>query len=136
MQYQWFSVLIFLTAVLLADFASPLEPWDDIQVKHTWHTVPVDWEGLGHPPAGSKINLHIALRPERESALIDAVSEISDPKHPRHVLFTAHLHLYSCVPLLRFRYGTLLSAEQVAEHVRPYPDTLELIHAWLKYHGI
>jgi tripeptidyl-peptidase-1 len=40
------------------------------------------------------------------------------------------------VRLLRFRYGAHLSAEQVAELVRPHPDTLELINSWLKFHGI
>jgi tripeptidyl-peptidase-1 len=118
MRYHWISVLFFLTAVLLADLVTTLEPWDDMQVKHTWHAVPVHWEGLGHPPAGTRINLHIALSPERESALIDAVSEVSDPRHPS------------------FRYGAYLSAEQVDELLRPYPETLKLISAWLRYHGI
>jgi tripeptidyl-peptidase-1 len=40
------------------------------------------------------------------------------------------------VLVIRFRYGAHLSAEQVAELVRPCPDTLELICAWLEYHGI
>jgi hypothetical protein len=88
MPYHWRSVLFFLTAVLLTDFATPLEPWDDMQVKHTWNAVPVNWEGLGHPPSGTRITLHIALRPEWEGALIDAVSEVSEPRHPRHVITT------------------------------------------------
>jgi hypothetical protein len=98
MQYYWHSVLFFLTAVLLADFTTPLGPWDDMQVKHTWHTVPVNWEGLGHPPAGTRINLYIALRPGGESALIDAVSEISNPRHPKHVLLITPLLvlLFTC----------------------------------------
>jgi tripeptidyl-peptidase-1 len=136
MQYHWFSALAFLTAVLLADFVTPLEPWDNMLVKHTWHAIPVNWESLGHPPAGTRINLYLALKPERESALIDTLSEVSDPTHLRHVLLTTPPCLYSRVPLLCFRYGAHLSAEQVAELVRPYPDTLELISAWLKYHGI
>jgi tripeptidyl-peptidase-1 len=87
MQYHWISVLFFLTAVLLANIATTLEPWDDMQVKHTWHAVPVNWEGLGHPPAGTRINLHIALRPERESALIDAgfdTTAYDPPPFQRH----------------------------------------------------
>jgi tripeptidyl-peptidase-1 len=44
-------------------------------------------------------------------------------------------HIYSRV-LVRFRYGAYLSAEEVDELVRPYPDTLQLISAWLRYHGI
>src|SRR6266702_2884375 len=44
--------------------------------------------------------------------------------------------LYSRVPLLRFRYGAHLSKEQVAELVRPHPDTLELVSSWLVHHGV
>jgi hypothetical protein len=89
MPYHGLSVFFFfLTIMFLADFVTPLEPWDDMKVKHTWHAIPVNWEILGHPLAGTRIKLHIALRPERESALIDAVSEISNPRHPRHVLLT------------------------------------------------
>ena len=43
---------------------------------------------------------------------------------------------YSRVRLLRFRYGAYLSKEQVAEHVRPHPESLALINAWLVHHGI
>ena len=35
-----------------------------------------------------------------------------------------------------FRYGAHLSKEQVAELVRPHPDTLELISSWLAHHGV
>jgi len=44
--------------------------------------------------------------------------------------------MYSHFPLLRSRYGAYLSKEQVAELVAPHPDTLELVHSWLEYHGI
>ncbi len=40
------------------------------------------------------------------------------------------------MPLLRFRYGAHLSKEQVAELVRPYPDTLGLVSSWLVHHGV
>jgi hypothetical protein len=87
-RYYWPSVLFILTAVPLADFATPVVPWDDMRVKHTWNTVPVDWDSLGHPAAGATINLYLALEPDRENALIDALSEVSNPKHPRHVVLT------------------------------------------------
>ena len=35
-----------------------------------------------------------------------------------------------------FRYGAHLSAEEVDELVKPLPETIELITAWLEYHGI
>ncbi len=38
--------------------------------------------------------------------------------------------------LLRVRYGTHLSKEQVAELVEPHQDTLELVHSWLERHGV
>jgi tripeptidyl-peptidase-1 len=38
--------------------------------------------------------------------------------------------------MFRFRYGAYLSKEQVAELVRPHPDTLELVGSWLVHHGI
>ena len=44
--------------------------------------------------------------------------------------------LYSRVLLPHFRYGAYLSQDQVAELVRPYSDTVELISAWLVHHGI
>jgi tripeptidyl-peptidase-1 len=135
--YHLLSALSFLTAVLLPDLAMSLEPWDDMQVKHAWNAVPVDWESLGHPPAGTTITLYVALKPERESALIDALSEVSNPRHPRHILLTTPplAPLFTWL-LLHFRYGAYLSKDQVSELVRPYPDTLDLVSAWLVHHGI
>ena len=101
MRYQWHSTLFFLTVILLVHFAASMESssWDDMQIKHTWNSVPVNWESLGHPPAGSTIRLYIALKSERESALIDALSEVSNPRHPRHVLLTTPplVTLFTCV---------------------------------------
>ncbi|KAH9011822.1 subtilisin-like protein [Lactarius hengduanensis] len=116
MRYHWLYFLSFLTATPLADFATPLAPWGDTLVKHTWSAVPANWKTLGCPSAGTTIDLYIALNPHQENALIDALYEVSDPKHPR--------------------YGAHLSKEQVAELVRPHPDTLELVTAWLAHHGV
>jgi len=137
MRYYWLYALSLLTAAPLTDIATPLVPWDNMRMKHAWNTVPTNWESLGHPPTGTTIDLYIALRPCQESALIDALYEVSDPTHPRHVLLTTPpLEPYSRVPLFRFRYGAHLSKEQVAELVRPYPDTLELVSSWLVHHGV
>ncbi|KAH8995578.1 subtilisin-like protein [Lactarius hatsudake] len=116
MRYHWLYALSFLTVTLLADFATSLAPWGDVRVKHAWSSVPANWETLGCPSAGTTIDLYIALNPRQENALIDALYEVSDPKHPR--------------------YGAHLSKEQVAELVRPHPDTLELVTAWLAHHGV
>ena len=88
MQRLWLFVLFFLAAVSLTTLATPVLPWGDMKTKHAWPVVPLNWETLGHPSAGSTIDLHIVLKPDLESALIDAVSEISNPKHSRHVLLT------------------------------------------------
>ena len=103
MPYNWHSAFSFLTAVLLlVGFATSTEPWDDVLVKHTWHAVPAGWESLGHPSADTTIDLYIALKPVRESALIDALFEISNPRHPRHDPFTTPrlAPLFTCTPAL------------------------------------
>ncbi|KAF8264977.1 subtilisin-like protein [Lactarius quietus] len=117
-----FSVLfqVFLAAAptgIVGDHSTPLAPlWDNMQVKHTWNAVPANWECLGPPPSGTTIDLHIALKPHRENALIDALYEVSDPRNPR--------------------YGAHLSKEQVAEIVAPHIDTLGLVNSWLDHSGI
>jgi hypothetical protein len=99
MHYLRFSVIFLLAAAPLCDLSMPFAPlWDDMQVKHTWNSVPANWESLGHPPAGTTIDLHIALKPHHESALIDALYEVSDPRLPTHVLLPLfRLPLYSRV---------------------------------------
>ncbi|KAH9020545.1 subtilisin-like protein [Lactarius deliciosus] len=130
MRYHWLYALSLLTATPLSNFATPLAPWGDVRVKHAWSSVPANWETLGCPSAGTTIDLYIALNPRHENALIDALYEVSDPKHPRHVHPTA-------APLApSFTYGAHLSQEQVAELVRSHPDTLELVTSWLAHHGV
>ncbi|KAH9020550.1 subtilisin-like protein [Lactarius deliciosus] len=116
MRYRWFYTISFLTATPLADIATPLTPWGDVRVKHAWSSVPANWETLGCPSAGTTIDLYIALTPRHDNALIDALHQVSDPKHPR--------------------YGAHLFKEQVAELVRPHPNTLELVTSWLAHHGV
>ncbi|KAI9431495.1 subtilisin-like protein [Lactarius indigo] len=105
MRYHRLSVLFPLTT-----------PWDNTRVKHMWDATPADWEALGHPPAGTTIDLRIALIPHHGNALIDVLNEVSNPAHPK--------------------YGAYLSKDQVAELVAPSPGTLELVNAWLEHHGI
>ncbi|KAH9179030.1 subtilisin-like protein [Lactarius sanguifluus] len=111
------SVLSVLATSLLGGQSKPLSPpWHDMHIKHSWHAVPRNWESLGHPPSGTTIDLHIALKPQHENALVDALHEVSDPGHPR--------------------YRAYMTREQVAELVAPRPETLELVNSWLEYHGI
>ncbi|KAF8269933.1 peptidase S8/S53 domain-containing protein [Lactarius quietus] len=81
-----------------------------------WNTLPDGWESVGPPPAGITIDLYIALRPHSENALIDALHEVSNPRHQK--------------------YGAHLSKEEVAELVAPHQDTLEIVHSWLEHHGV
>ncbi|KAH9012922.1 subtilisin-like protein [Lactarius hengduanensis] len=89
---------------------------DDLRAKHTWNSVPENWNNLGHPPADTTIDLHIALKAKNENVLIDTLIEVSSPGHPKH--------------------GKHLSREEVAELVVPPSDVLELTNAWLDHHGV
>ncbi len=101
MRYHCVFVLSVLAAVLLGSLAKSLSPpWDDMHIKHSWNAVPKNWESLGRPPSGTTINLYIALKPQRENALIHALYEVSSPGHRKHVLrhsFThARTHMCYC----------------------------------------
>ncbi|KAI9451104.1 subtilisin-like protein [Lactarius psammicola] len=138
MRCHHLSVLSVLATAPLANFTTSFaRPWDNVRIKHTWNTVPPDWDTLGHPPVGTTIDLHVALKAHNESALIDTLYKVSDPKSSKHVLSnTFPRTMYSHVPLLCRRYGAHLSKEQVAQLVAPHPDTLGLINSWLDYHGV
>ncbi|KAF8268735.1 subtilisin-like protein [Lactarius quietus] len=108
------SALFFLAAA--RPLSDPEPRWDDKRVMHAWEVVPAGWESPVTPPAGVTIDLSIALNPEDENALVDALYEVSNPQHPK--------------------YGAYLSQDQVAELVAPHPHTLKLVHAWLERHGV
>ncbi|KAH9164918.1 subtilisin-like protein [Lactarius sanguifluus] len=117
MHYHCISVLFVIVLVLLGSLATPLSPpWDDMHIKHSWNAIPKNWEVLGRPPSGTTIDLYIALRPQHENAIVDALYKVSEPGHPR---YRAHL-----------------TKEQVADLVAPRPETLELVNTWLDHHGI
>ncbi|KAH9053090.1 subtilisin-like protein [Lactarius vividus] len=103
MRYHWLYVLSFLTTTPLADFATPLVPWDDMRVKHTWSFVPDNWDTLGCPSAGTTIDLYIALNPHQEDALIDAlyqeqVADLVRPNQDTLELVTSWLVHHSVRP--------------------------------------
>ncbi len=100
MRYHQLSVLLFLAVAPIADLVTPLAPlWDDMLMKHRLNAVPANWECLGHPAAGTTIDLHIALEPHRENALTDALYAVSDPRLPTQVLLPPfRSRLYSRVP--------------------------------------
>ena len=81
----WLAALSVLAVVPLGLGVLVAPRWDDMRVKHRWDAIPDKWECQGHPPAGTTIDLRIALRPHRENALVDALYEVSDPSHPKYV---------------------------------------------------
>ena len=62
------------------------------------HSIPEMW-ALRHPPVGTTVNLHIALKPHREDALINALYEASHPKHPKCVPepLYSRAHIHTCI---------------------------------------
>jgi tripeptidyl-peptidase-1 len=104
---------------------------------HTWDTIPVNWETLGPPLAGTTIDLRISLKPHRQNALIDSLYEVSTPNHSKlRLRHSCCTRIYSREPLFPCRYGAHLSQEQVADLVAPHPDTLKLVRSWLEHHGV
>ena len=97
MNYHRLAVISVIATAPLACLGTPLEPcWDDMLVKHTWGVVPPKWESLGRPVASTTIDLHFALKPHRENALVEALFDVSDPRRSTHVLFTAHSSARAC----------------------------------------
>ena len=94
MRHHMLFVLCFFTTGSLSNLATPFASrWEDVHVKHQWDSVPVNWTNLGHPPADTTIDLHIALKAQNENALIDALYEVSSPDYPKCVLSTTVLHM-------------------------------------------
>ena len=81
-QLSVFSILAIVPrlANLVLSFTPP---WHDTRVKHSWNTVPSNWESLGTPPFNTTIDLHFALKPHHETDLIDALYEVSTPGSPK-----------------------------------------------------
>ncbi|KAI9443540.1 subtilisin-like protein [Lactarius indigo] len=123
MRYHWlYYVLSFLTDAILADFAKPLVPWDNMRVKHTWNSRSNQLGDSGLP-----------------NALIDALYEVSDPKHPKarpSYLLLPLAPSFTCAACSVSDMAHTSSKKQVAELVRPHPDTLELVTSWLVHHGV
>jgi tripeptidyl-peptidase-1 len=136
----WLFVLSVTVLAAPLGLATPLSPrWEDMRSKHSWGSIPEKWECQGHPPVGTTIDLRIGLKPYRESALIDALYEVSDPNHPKYVSIPFPMCDYSHtrrVHMSGYRYGAHLSKEQVAGLVAPHPDSLELVCSWLEHHKV
>lgn len=108
MRYHQTLVLFAIATFPRRSLTTP--SWDDMHTKHSWTTVPSNWESIGCPPAGTTIDLYVALKPHHENALIDVLYEVSDPTHRKHVLYTIpfRTHILMCVA--------------VPEQIRRIPD--------------
>jgi hypothetical protein len=99
---RYYRITLLSILVIPLEGLATISPWDDIHTKHSWNAVPSKWESLGCPPAGTTMDLHVSLKPHRESALIDVHHEVSDSMHPKHVHSTipsqTHVLMYAAVP--------------------------------------
>jgi hypothetical protein len=113
MRYRCIFGLSALEVIFLGSFAVPLSsPWDNMYTKHSWDTVPKNWESLGSPPSGTTIDHYIELKPHHENALIDVLYEVSNPRHPKHVLhhYFDHACAYMATGLVQISYASFQGA--------------------------
>ena len=115
MRYHRLSVLSVLTVAPLAGLASPpASHWVDMLVKHAWEAAPSNWESFGTPLPGTTMDLQVAIKPDNENALIDALYEVSTLRNIKYALSdTSPRTMYLCVPLLRCRYGPVSQANEL-----------------------
>src|ERR1700761_9223680 len=87
MLYSWLSAISLLSAGVIFPLAMALQPHlrGDMSIKHALTAVPSNWECVGQPGNEATMDLHIALKSQNESALIDALYEVSTPGHPKYV---------------------------------------------------
>ena len=112
-------------AVPIGNLATPLSlRWDNMRLKHSWDAVPENGMLLDYLPTSTTVNLNVALQPRQVSASIDTLDEVSDFRHPKHVLTTTGSLTYVFtrtrhVPwtgVHHIGYSAQLSKEQVASH--------------------
>ena len=136
MHYSWLSALSLLSASLIVPLATAFQPHlrGDMSVKHALSAVPSNWECVGQPGNESTMDLHIALKSQNESALIDALYEVSTPGNPK---YAPHFSSPECTQPPRCRrYRVHLSQEEVSALVAPDPTTISLMNSWLGQHNV
>jgi len=84
--------------------------------KHAWVEAPAKWTHISSAPDSHTLRMRIGLKQTQMDEVIRHLYEVSDPAHPR--------------------YGNHLSKEQVEELVRPAPESVEMVEAWLAAHGL
>lgn len=57
--------------------------WNDIVEMHSWTEIPRGWKQLTPANADHRLDMRIALKPERPHHLLSVLLQVSDPTHPR-----------------------------------------------------
>ncbi|KAH9035676.1 subtilisin-like protein [Lactarius hengduanensis] len=122
--YHLLSVLPILATAPVNGLATPLTRlWDAKKVKHSWGAVLQFWESLGYLAADTTIDLYLALKPQHENALIDALLEVSTPERPKS-------------PSLLLRTWTRSNSWLEGHGISPSSVSLTLGGNWLKVIGV
>lgn len=105
-----------LGAIVLGATALPSDSASTKYAVKERHYVPKSWTSLGPADKSDIINLQIGLKQSNKGAIEQHLLEISDPDHAR--------------------YGQHLSADEVADIVRPTDLTIDSVHRWLEGHDV
>jgi tripeptidyl-peptidase I len=110
-----------------------IKRWNNFTPKHAWANPPTNWELIGPAPSDYSLQLRIGLKQDRAHELISNLYEVSDPTHPRQVLF-----LLRVIPFNHrmCRYGDHLSKAEVDALAAPHKDSTDFVEAWLSYHDV
>lgn len=112
------SLLYVHATILLGCLTTPLAPrWDDLIVQQSWDTVLTNWDRLGLPPAGTTVDLHIALESRRENALTETNLDIQYTE----VMAYQTLHIFYNTATSRWAgtIRTLLGSNTYSIYLRP-----------------
>ncbi|KAK5691840.1 hypothetical protein LTR97_011011 [Elasticomyces elasticus] len=111
MRFSQFSGLVLAASAA----AAPTTRSTKYAVKER-HAVPKAWTVAGAAPKDHILNMQIGLKQSNQDVLEKHAVEVSDPSHSR--------------------YGQHLSAAEVHDLIAPSEDTIELVSAWLRDHGV
>ena len=107
------SVSLYALSVFLGVNALPSTSRYAVKERHA---VPRAWTEAGSASKSDVINLQIGLKQRNEGLIEQHLVEVSDPSHAR--------------------YGEHLTAAEVHDMVAPSDETVGLVSAWLREHGI
>ncbi|KAJ6554608.1 family S53 protease [Mycena capillaripes] len=105
----------FVASLLLAVAASPLER-GIFTILESLAQIPAGFVKTGTPPATQDLPLRLALKQNNIPGLEATLSQVSDPSSAL--------------------YGQYLSADEVAEFVKPTEETFAAVSQWLSTNGI